>query len=78
MIIISLQRKKCIGCGYCADFSPEYFCMSKQDGKSILIKSKKKKDFYILKTSMIDYYKNNQKAAQACPVKIIQIKKTKN
>lgn len=75
MIIISLQRKKCIGCGYCAEFSPKYFCMSKQDGKSILIKSNKKKNFYILKTSTIDDYQNNQKVAHICPVKIIQIKK---
>lgn len=78
MIIISLQRQKCIGCGYCVEFSPEYFRMSKKDGKSILIKSKQKKNMHILKTKIIDSYQKNKKAANSCPVKIIQIKKIEN
>lgn len=75
MLIISLQRNKCIGCGYCAEFSPEYFRMSKKDGKSILIKSIQKKKIHIFKTLIVDYYNKSQQAANVCPVKIIQIKK---
>ena len=31
MVIVTLQREKCIGCNYCAEFAPEYFRMSKKD-----------------------------------------------
>lgn len=75
LVLISLQRKKCIGCSYCVEFSPNYFVISKKDGKSTLIRSKKKSDFFILKQS-IDYedYILNKKAQKVCPVKIIDVK----
>ena len=50
MVIVTLQREKCIGCNYCAEFAPEYFRMSKKDGKSVLLKSVEKKGFHTLKT----------------------------
>ena len=28
MVIVTLQRDKCIGCNYCAEFAPEFFRMS--------------------------------------------------
>lgn len=74
MVIITLQRKKCIGCNYCAELSPDYFRMSRKDGKSTLLKSHKKKEFYIVKTNLPNSYELNQKAKKACPVKVIQIK----
>lgn len=54
MVIITLQRDKCIGCNYCAEFAPEYFRMSKKDGKSVLLKSADKKGFFTLKTPIPD------------------------
>jgi len=74
MIIITLQRDKCIGCNYCAEFAPEFFRMSKKDGKSVLLKSIEKKGFFVLKTPIQEAYDSNQKAAEACPVKIITVK----
>ena len=74
MVIVTLQREKCIGCNYCAEFAPEYFRMSKKDGKSVLLKSVEKKGFHTLKTPIEDAYEPCKKAAKACPVKIISVK----
>jgi len=74
MVIVTLQREKCIGCNYCAEFAPEYFRMSKKDGKSVLLKSVEKKGFHTLKTLIEDAYESCEKAAKACPVKIISVK----
>ena len=76
MIIITLQRDKCIGCNYCAEFAPEYFRMSKKDGKSVLLKSTDKKGLHTLKTPFSDAFDSCEKAANACPVKIISVKET--
>jgi len=74
MTIITLQRDKCIGCNYCEEFAPEYFRMSKKDGKSVLLKSVDKKGFHTVKTAMQDAFEICEKAAKACPVKIITVK----
>lgn len=74
MVIITLQRDKCIGCNYCAEFAPDYFRMSKADGKSVLLKSNEKKGFFTLKTRNHEAFAPCEKAANACPVKIISVK----
>ena len=48
--------------------------MSKKDGKSVLLKSTEKKGFFTLKTPMPDAFEECDKAAKACPVKIISVK----
>lgn len=75
MVIITLQRDKCIGCNYCEEFASEFFRMSKKDGKSVLLKSVEKKGFYTLKTPIEDAFDPCETAAKACPVKIISVKK---
>ena len=50
MVIVTLQRDKCIGCNYCVEMAPEQFQMSKKDGKSVLLRSTEKKGFYTLKS----------------------------
>lgn len=76
MVIITLQRNKCIGCNYCAEFAPEYFRMSKKDGKSVLLKSKEKKGFHTRKEHSMLALDPCEKAAEACPVHIIDVKTT--
>jgi len=74
MVIITLQRAKCIGCNYCVELAPGQFQMSKKDGKAVLLHAKVKKGFYTLKSlddSMLD---NAIKAKEVCPVKIISVK----
>ncbi len=56
--------------------APEYFRMSKKDGKSVLLKSTDKKGFFTLKTPHYDALEFCEKAAKACPVNIISVKET--
>ena len=74
MVIITLQREKCIGCNYCAEFAPDCFRMSKKDGKSVLLRTEDKKGFYTLKTRNVGALEPCEKAAKACPVNIISVK----
>ncbi|MCB0459388.1 MAG: ferredoxin [Flavobacteriaceae bacterium] len=76
MVIITLQRAKCIGCNYCVEQAPGQFQMSKKDGKSVLLHSAEKKGFFTVKSPDDSIYENSKKAKEACPVKIISVKKT--
>ncbi len=72
MIKIIFNRKKCIGCGYCEDMSPNNWKMNLDDGKSDLINSIENKGIY---TAYIDYDEldANLDAAKSCPVNIITV-----
>lgn len=74
MVIITLQRKKCIGCNYCVELAPEQFRMSKKDGKSVLLNAIEKKGFYTIKSYNEAIFEANDKASKACPVNIISVK----
>jgi ferredoxin len=74
MVVITLQREKCIGCAYCAELDPTHFRMSRRDGKSVLLHSQEKKGFQTVKDPQLEGYAQVEKAGQACPVKIIQYK----
>lgn len=76
MVIITLQRKKCIGCNYCVELAPKEFRMSKKDGKAVLLKSQDKRGFFTVKSADHSIYQGVKKAAEACPVKIIVVKET--
>ena len=74
MVIITLQRNKCIGCNYCVELAPKQFQMSKKDGKSVLLHSQNKKGFFTLKSNEDSILEECEKASKACPVKIINVK----
>lgn len=74
MVVITLQRKKCIGCNYCVELAPGQFQMSKKDGKSVLLKATDKKGFHTLKSPDPGILESSEAAAKACPVKIISVK----
>ncbi len=74
MIVITLQRNKCIGCNYCAELAATHFRMSKKDGKSVLLHSKDNKGFHTHKDLNNDSLEELEKASEACPVKIISVK----
>jgi len=74
VVIITLQRKKCIGCNYCVEMAPEQYRISKKDGKSVLLQSVDKKGFHTLKSPDDSIYEANIKAKAACPVNIISVK----
>ena len=76
MVIITLQRKKCIGCNYCVELAPKQFQMSKKDGKTVLLHSTDNKGFHTLKEHDHTIVESNEAAAKACPVNIITVKTT--
>ncbi|GJM60918.1 MULTISPECIES: ferredoxin [Persicobacter] len=73
MITIIHQREKCIGCHYCVEMAFSRWRMSKKDGKSVLLGAKEKKGFWTVKVTE-DELEENQRAAKACPVNIIQVR----
>jgi ferredoxin len=73
MVIITLQREKCIGCNYCVELAYERWRMSKKDGKSNLLGSVNSKGFYTVKVGD-EELDENMRAAEACPVNIIKVK----
>lgn len=74
MVIISHNREKCIGCNYCVELAFDRWRMSKKDGKVTLIGGVDKKGMYTARVGD-EEYDENVKAAQACPMNIIQVKK---
>ena len=74
MVIITLQRDKCIGCNYCVEMAPSQFQMSKKDGKTVLLHAKNKKGFYTVKSNDNAIFEESEQASKACPVKIISVK----
>ncbi len=74
MVVITLQRNKCIGCNYCVELAPKQFQMSKKDGKSVLIHGIEKKEFFTLKSQDELIYETYKNASKVCPVNIISVK----
>lgn len=72
-ITISQRRNKCIGCGACVTAAPKYWQMNKEDGLADLISGEINKNGIV--TAKIDEtgYEENKKAADACPVNIINV-----
>jgi len=75
MVIITLQRAKCIGCNYCVELAPKQFQMSRKDGKAVLLHSEEKKGFFTIKSKDEHIFEASEKASKSCPVKIINVKK---
>ena len=73
MLVVTLQRDKCIGCNYCEELCPSLFKMSKKDGKSVLLKSTDRKGFHTIRTTP-EFHEATENAKEACPVKIISVK----
>ncbi|MDP4606635.1 MAG: ferredoxin [Flavobacteriaceae bacterium] len=78
MVVVTLQRAKCIGCNYCVEMAPEQFQMSKKDGKSVLLHATDKKGFHTVKSPDDSIFDSCKQAQLACPVKIITTTKTKS
>lgn len=67
------RRKKCIGCNYCVELAPEFWRMSRKDGKSVLLGAEDKRGNFVLKITEADV-EANKRAAAACPVNIIDVR----
>jgi len=71
-VVITQVRNRCIGCNYCVELAREQWRMSKKDGKSVLLNAKEKNGFFTVRVGD-EYLDQNEKAAEACPVKIIKV-----
>ena len=69
---LSQQKNKCIGCGYCANYSPKCWKMNKETGKAELVGGTEKGNLTTLEAD-ISLLEENKKAAEACPMRIIKI-----
>ena len=67
------RRHKCIGCNYCVEIAPEFWRMSRKDGKSVLLGAEDKRGNWVLKIPDTDF-ELHKKAADVCPVKIIDVR----
>ena len=65
-------RNRCIGCAVCYEMQPDYWRMSKRDGKATLLKAKGKKEVHILEIAHSLLLRSGE-VANACPVKIIKV-----
>lgn len=74
MVVVTLQRNKCIGCNYCVELAPGQFQMSKKDGKTVLLKATDRNGFFTLRSADPSIFESCEAAAKACPVKIISVK----
>jgi ferredoxin len=67
------RRHKCIGCNYCVEIAPEFWRMSRKDGKSVLLGAEDKRGNFVLKIPDTNF-ELHKKAADVCPVKIIDVR----
>ncbi len=72
MLKIIHYRNKCIGCGICYQRQPEYWRMSKKDGKATLLHAMVKKEIHLLDIPKHDV-PACQEIAKACPVRVIKV-----
>ena len=75
-VVVTLQRERCIGCGYCADAAAEYFSMEGGDGKCALAASVEKKGYHTLRTGDALAYEPCRQAQQGCPAGAIRVVRT--
>lgn len=65
-------RDKCIGCGICQELQPEFWRMSKKDGKASLLLATIKKGIHQLVITEKDT-RRTEEVIKACPAKIIRL-----
>jgi ferredoxin len=64
-------KDKCISCGSCVEYAPNYWQMGK-DGRAELLRSKEKNGKSVLDICEFEI-EQNKDASNACPVDAIQI-----
>ena len=70
---IEHDRENCIACGACAVLAPEFWILSKEDGKADVVNSTKTEDGYEHLDIKDEDFSINKDAADACPVNVIHI-----
>lgn len=68
---IIYYRKKCIGCGICYERQPDYWRMSRKDGKANLIGSTENKEIHI--KLIFPPLKKTILVVKSCPARAIKL-----
>ncbi|MBU45262.1 MAG: hypothetical protein CMN76_18770 [Spirochaetaceae bacterium] len=66
---IQYNRKRCIGCGACAELAPERWIMNEKDGKAILLHGRGQG--HIFRSTVADL--NRPPEDRICPASAIQV-----
>lgn len=69
---IIFYRDNCIGCSICQEMQPEFWRMSKKDGRAVLLQSIQKKKIHQLEIHNTALQKTVEVIA-ACPVRVIKL-----
>lgn len=72
--LIKHNRQNCIGCGACASICPDFWQMANDNKSQLKGGQKKSNGTYELEIEEKDFA-CNQQAADACPVKVINVVK---
>ncbi|MBK6825367.1 MAG: ferredoxin [Saprospiraceae bacterium] len=65
-------RDKCIGCNICFEMQPEYWRLSRKDGKATLVNGVLKNQTYVLEIGAREVDLSEETAIH-CPVKVIKV-----
>lgn len=72
MFVVTLRRQKCVGCHYCQEVAPDFFRLSRKDGKSVLLQSEHKRDVWVRREQVGSIPPGVEQAYKGCPVHIIE------
>ncbi|HRG34153.1 MAG: ferredoxin [Saprospiraceae bacterium] len=65
-------RDKCIGCNICFEMQPEYWRLSRKDGKATLVNGILKNQTHVLEITESEVVLCEETASH-CPVKVIKV-----
>jgi ferredoxin len=72
MMQVIHYRRKCIGCGCCAEQVPDLFAMNRTDGKATLLQALESAPHTFIRRVPSDFGVDLERASSGCPVHIIQ------
>lgn len=72
MFKIFYNRRKCIGCGVCAEEAPNRWRMNQSDGKSNLVNGRETKGLFVAQVHY-EELTENEKARDNCPANVIRL-----
>ena len=73
MMQVTHHRRKCIGCGCCAEQAPDLFAMSRTDGKATLLQGKEHAANTFIRRVPAVFRPDLERASTGCPVHIIHL-----
>lgn len=73
MMILQLDRKRCVGCGQCSEHMPQYFSQSPTDGRAVARNGERFHELLLVSINQGDEA-IAQFAADDCPVSALSVR----